>query len=114
MPLKTKPLPGGEPDAKPAGTLSRSGIPGLDAGWHGGFPAGRTTIVVAGPGGGKTVLTTQYLVNGATLFGEPGLMISFEESPEALKANFPALAWPATGEVGAGVQFIDGRRPEDA
>jgi circadian clock protein KaiC len=94
--------------------LSQSGIPGLDAVLHGGFPEGRTTIVVAGPGGGKTVLATQYLVNGATLFGEPGLMISFEESPSALKANCPALAWPVDGQVGAGVHFVDGRMPEDS
>jgi circadian clock protein KaiC len=93
--------------------LSRSGIVGLDAVLHGGFPVGRTTIVAGGSGGGKTVLATQYLVNGA-LQGEPGLMVSFEESPAALKANFPALSWPATGEVGAGVHFIDGRMPEDA
>src|ERR1700679_3399422 len=94
--------------------LSQSGIPGLDAVLHGGFPEGRTTIVVAGPGGGKTVLATQYLVNGAVRFGEPGLMISFEESPEALKANFPAMDWPADDAVGAGVHFVDGRMPEDA
>jgi circadian clock protein KaiC len=93
---------------------SKSGIPGLDAVLHGGFPDGRTTIVVAGPGGGKTVLATQFLVNGAVLYGEPGLMISFEESPEALKANFPALDWPADNLVGAGVHFVDGRMPEDA
>src|SRR5450432_4154945 len=78
--------------------VSQSGIPGLDAVLHGGFPSGRTTIIVGGPGGGKTVLATQYLVNGATLYGEPGLMISFEEPPDALKANFPAMSWPADGE----------------
>ena len=91
-----------------------SGIAGLDAVLHGGFPAGRTTIVIGGPGGGKTVLATQFLVNGATLFGEPGLLISFEESPDALRANFPALAWPSDdAAVGVGMRFVDGRMPED-
>ena len=99
---------------KPAAP-AMTGIAGLDAVLHGGFPAGRTTIVIGGPGGGKTVLATQFLVNGATLFDEPGLMISFEESPESLRANFPALAWPADdSDVGVGVRFIDGRMPEDA
>jgi circadian clock protein KaiC len=92
-----------------------TGIAGLDAVLHGGLPGSRTTILIGGPGGGKTVLATQFLVNGATLLNEPGLMISFEESPEALRINFPALAWPAAdSDVGAGVQFIDGRMPEDA
>jgi circadian clock protein KaiC len=67
-----------------------SGIAGLDAVLHGGFPLGRTTIVVAGPGGGKTVLATQFLVNGALQFDEPALMISFEESPEATRARTSA------------------------
>jgi circadian clock protein KaiC len=91
-----------------------SGIAGLDAVLHGGFPLGRTTIVVAGPGGGKTVLATQFLVNGALQFDEPALMISFEESPEAIRANFPGLTWPLDGHEGANVRFIDGRIPEDA
>ena len=53
---------------------SPSGITGLDAILRGGFPMGRTTIVVGGPGSGKTVLAMQYLVNGATTFEEPSLM----------------------------------------
>ena len=94
--------------------MLRRGIAGLDAVLHGGFPTGRTTIVIGGPGGGKTVLATQFLVNGATHFDEPGLMISFEESPEALKANFPGLGWPADGRSRRGRHFVDGRMPEDA
>ncbi len=95
-------------------TPSPSGIAGLDAVLHGGLPTGRTTIVVGGPGGGKTVLATQFLVNGATMFDEPGLMVSFEESPEALKSNYPGLGWPEQGAIGVGITFVDGRMPEDA
>ena len=45
-----------------------SGIAGLDAVLHGGFPLGRTTIVVGGPGGGK---------NGAgdPVFGQRGAAV---------------------------------------
>jgi circadian clock protein KaiC len=91
-----------------------SGIKGLDAVLCGGFPPGRTTIIVGEPGSGKTVLAMQYLVNGAASFGEPGLMVSFEESPDALKRNYPAASWPLADVLGSGVQLLDGRLSEDA
>ncbi len=43
-----------------------SGIPGLDAILRGGFPHGRTMIVLGGAGAGKTVLAMQFLVGGAS------------------------------------------------
>jgi circadian clock protein KaiC len=112
-------------NAAPNRLPARSGIPGLDEVLFGGLPAGRTTIVTGGPGGGKTMLATQFLVNGASRFDAPGLMISFEESPAALKANFPVSGWSehgvSTGNVlaagwptDATVHFVDGRMPEDA
>lgn len=91
-----------------------SGIPGLDGVLRGGFPRGRTTIVVGGPGSGKTVLAMQFLVRGAAEFNEPGLMITFEESPDALERNFPSALWPAAGALGGRVEMLDGRLPDDA
>ena len=93
---------------------SPSGITGLDAILRGGFPVGRTTIVIGGPGSGKTVLAMQYLVNGATTFEEPSLMISFEESPAALRANFASMSRALVEEPGDRLQLVDGRMPEDA
>ncbi len=93
---------------------SPSGIKGLDAVLRGGFPAGRTTIVSGDPGSGKTVLAMQYLVNGATTFEEPSLMISFEESPAALRTNFASMPQALAGEPGDRLQIVDGRMPEDA
>jgi circadian clock protein KaiC len=101
-------------DAARAAWTVPSGIAGLDAVLCGGFPRGRTTIVFGGPGSGKTVLAMQYLVNGAAEFGEPGLMITFEESPDALKRNFPSASWPLTDILGNGVQVLDGRLPDEA
>jgi circadian clock protein KaiC len=91
-----------------------SGITGLDAVLCGGFPRGRTSIVVGGPGSGKTVLAMQYLVNGAAEFSEPGLMITFEESPDALKRNYPGASWPLVDVLGNHVQLLDGRLPDEA
>ncbi len=93
---------------------SATGVAGLDAVLSGGFPAGRTTVVAGGPGSGKTVLALQYLVAGATDHGEPGLMISFEESPSALQLNFRGMSLSLDDVIGKSVHIVDGRLPEDA
>jgi circadian clock protein KaiC len=92
---------------------SPSGIAGLDQILHGGFPSGRTTAVIGASGCGKTVLAMQFLVNGWTQFGEPGLMVSFEESPAGLASNFSEMSFPFAEAVGAGVLLLDGRVPVD-
>jgi circadian clock protein KaiC len=78
---------------------------------RGGFPAGRTMAVIGGPGCGKTVLAMQFLVNGWTEFGEPGLMVSFEESPAGLAINFEQMSLPFATAVNSGVYLLDGRVP---
>ena len=52
---------------------SKSGIPGLDAVLHGGFPEGRTTIVVAGPGGGNAANPVGTVYVAAARRGGPTL-----------------------------------------
>src|SRR5580658_7551312 len=42
---------------------ARTGIAGLDEMTNGGLPAGRTTLLVGGPGSGKTILALQFLVH---------------------------------------------------
>jgi len=69
--------------------------------------------VIGGPGCGKTMLAMQFLVNGWTQFGEPGLMVSFEESPSTLAANFTEMSFPFSEAVGGGVFLLDGRVPID-
>jgi circadian clock protein KaiC len=70
-----------------------TGIDGLDAITHGGFPAGRPTLVCGGPGCGKTILAMEFLVRGALEFDEPGLFVSFEESIEDLYHNFRSFGF---------------------
>src|SRR5437867_10473913 len=41
-----------------------TGIPGLDEILSGGFPRRRVVLIVGGPGTGKTILTSQFLING--------------------------------------------------
>lgn len=49
-----------------------TGIEGLDEITGGGLPKGRPTLVCGGTGCGKTLLALEFLVRGATEFGEPG------------------------------------------
>jgi len=81
------------PAAGAAQTLAkaRTGITGLDELTFGGLPAGRPTLLCGGPGCGKTLLATTFLVNGAVLFDEPGVFVSFEESSEDLIQNVASL-----------------------
>jgi len=70
---------------------ARTGITGLDEVTFGGLPAGRPTLVCGGPGCGKTLLATTFLVNGAVMFDEPGVFMSFEESSDDLIQNVASL-----------------------
>jgi len=73
-------------------TKASSGIAGLDEMTDGGLPRGRTTLLVGGAGSGKTILALQFLVHGAQACKEPGIFVSFEETPERIVANQPDSA----------------------
>jgi len=70
-----------------------SGIRGLDEITGGGLPKGRPTLVCGGPGCGKTLLATEFLVRGAVEHGEPGVFVSFEETGPELTANVRSLGF---------------------
>jgi circadian clock protein KaiC len=70
-----------------------SGIVGFDEITGGGLPRGRTTLLLGGPGSGKTVFALQYLVNGARIFGEPGIFVAFEETAKRIMANAESFDW---------------------
>ena len=55
-----------------------TGISGFDD-ITGGLPLRRTTLLMGGPGCGKTVFALQILVKGATEQGAPGIFVAFEE-----------------------------------
>src|SRR2546423_13814802 len=70
-----------------------TGIVGLDEITDGGLPKGRPTLICGGPGCGKTLLATEFLVRGATQFGEAGGFISFEETGGGLGQNVRSLGF---------------------
>jgi circadian clock protein KaiC len=82
------------PVAVPPGVLKApTGIAGLDEVTDGGLPRSRTTLVCGGPGCGKTLMGVQFLVRGALDFGEPGVLVAFEESATELAQNVVSLGW---------------------
>jgi circadian clock protein KaiC len=81
--------------SKPLEALRKepTGIPGFDEITRGGLPAGRPTLVCGSAGAGKTLFAMEFLVRGATLFGEPGVFMSFEENDEELATNVASLGF---------------------
>src|SRR5688500_18394759 len=70
-----------------------SGITGFDEVTGGGLPRGRTTLLVGGPGSGKTILALQFLVHGAHHCKEPAIFVAFEESSQRIITNFKGFGW---------------------
>jgi circadian clock protein KaiC len=70
-----------------------TGIAGLDEVTGGGLPRGRPTLVSGRAGCGKTLFAVEFLVRGATQFGEPGVFMAFEETAEELGQNVRSLGF---------------------
>ncbi len=72
---------------------SPTSIQGFDEITGGGLPKGRPTLVCGGAGCGKTLFAMEFLVRGATVYNEPGVFISFEETEKELTANVTSLGF---------------------
>ena len=77
------------PEQKPGGTPSKTeappkrlsvGVPTLDEMLGGGIPAGHSVLVAGPSGSGKSVLATNFIMEGAR-HGEPGIIAVFEKRP---------------------------------
>jgi circadian clock protein KaiC len=73
--------------------LVRTGIKGLDAILSGGIPRGNVILLEGGVGTGKTTLGVEFVCHGATQFGEPGIIVVFEVSPDRLVRDAAQLGW---------------------
>lgn len=74
-------------------TKTRSGIFGLDQILNGGLPKGRTALITGNSGTGKTLLGTEFLVNGIRQYEENGVLVTFEESAPKVAANASSLGF---------------------
>ena len=70
-----------------------TGIQGFDEISLGGLPRNRTTLVMGGPGTGKSVFALQTLVGAASKLKQPGIFVAFEENIDAIFANAAAFDW---------------------
>src|SRR5262245_10397244 len=92
-----------------------SGITGLDEITNGGLPKGRPTLVCGRAGCGKTLFGMEFLVKGATKYGEPGVCMAFEETADELTQNVRSLGFDLDqpGEQQKlGVDHVPGERSE--
>jgi circadian clock protein KaiC len=70
-----------------------TGIEGFDELSLGGLPRNRTTLVMGGPGTGKSVFALQSLVGAARKHKQPGIFVAFEENIDAIFANAAGFDW---------------------
>jgi circadian clock protein KaiC len=90
-------------------TKVRTGIQGFDEITDGGLPRGRTTLVLGGPGCGKTVFALQTLVHGAQKEKEASIFVAFEESARQIVANAATFAWDLPALEKKKLFFLDAR-----
>jgi circadian clock protein KaiC len=87
---RTYGLTGDEEKAKGQRRLS-SGIAELDEMMGGGIPEGDSVLIGGSSGTGKSLLGTQFIVEGLRL-GEPGIVAMFEERPNEYSDRASTLA----------------------
>ena len=71
----------------------KTGVNAFDELVMGGLPRARTTVVGGTPGSGKTVFATQFLAHGITMYGENGVLVTFEEPARDIEANMRGFGW---------------------
>lgn len=89
-----------------------TGVLGLDEMMGGGIPAGDALLLTGPAGSGKTTFATQFIVAGLRA-GESGVVVVFEEYPEAYLARARAYDVDLAEQVRAGKLKVIYLRPLD-
>ena len=69
----------------------KTGIDGFDRLLSGGIPRGNVILLEGAIGTGKTTLGTEIIYRGAREFGEPGVIVVFEVSPDKLTRDMAEM-----------------------
>lgn len=72
---------------------NKTGILELDEMLRGGFMGNDAVMIAGSAGTGKTTLGLEYLVNGASQFGEPGIYLTFEQLPDQIYRDAENFGW---------------------
>src|SRR5450432_285678 len=94
--IKREPAPSGQPER------CKTHIAKLDEIIGPGIPWGSSLLISGVAGTGKTVLSLEFIYRGA-LAGEKGILFSFEETEERLRAAAAGLGWDLGGEIDRGM-----------
>lgn len=89
-------------DRGPGKARSKTGIAGFDDLLGEGIPRGSSLLIAGVAGTGKTVLLLEFLYRGAQA-GEKGIIFSFEETEERLRAAARGLGWDLDREIERGM-----------
>jgi circadian clock protein KaiC len=94
--IRREPTPGGGPER------CKTGIGKLDEIVGPGIPWGSSLLIGGVAGTGKTVLSLEFIYRGAQA-GEKGILFSFEETEERLRAAAEGLGWDLGKEIDGGM-----------
>ncbi|MEP6834421.1 MAG: circadian clock protein KaiC [Gemmatimonas sp.] len=90
-----------------------TGIKGFDEITNGGLPTGRTTLVLGGPGCGKTVFALQTLVHSVRERNKTALFVAFEESASRIFGNAASFGWDLASLAEKQLYFFDAQLSPD-
>jgi circadian clock protein KaiC len=93
--------------SRPTPSKAASGIPGFDELTYGGLKQNRTTLLIGGPGAGKTVFALQTLVNAARERDEPGIFVAFEETSRQIAADAAGFDWDLAALAKSKLFFLE-------
>nr|WP_255722178.1 circadian clock protein KaiC [Ectothiorhodospira lacustris] len=99
------------PVTTPPPDTAATGIQGLDFLLQGGLPRDRPSLLRGGPGTGKTVISLTFLCHGIQQ-GENGVLVTFDESPEALIRHAAGFGFAADRFIEEGRLRILDMRPD--
>ena len=76
-----------------------TGITGFDEITEGGLPENGVTLISGSAGSGKTLFGVNFLINGANIYNESGIFLTFEETADELYKDVASLNLDLRGLV---------------